>query len=180
MPGKAAGPEGVGTSSSMTFGNNLPHCAGKVELAGVQPTRMLSDKIRITEFLGRHRDDYDLVEQWAEDAIGGNDAGERRLRVVSGLWLRTDTVVPFGRVQHIDLDRVAEGVVRAPQAGGGEGHREHAVPVVDERAVRAAAVALVRSEIQAQHRATGDSVVVVPVLISRAPTRCCRPTLEYG
>ncbi len=33
--------------------------------------------------------------------------------------------------------------------------------------VRAAAVALVRSEIQAQHRATGDSVVVVPVLISR-------------
>jgi len=34
-------------------------------------------------------------------------------------------------------------------------------------AVRAAAVALVRSEIQAQHQATGQPVIVVPVLISR-------------
>jgi len=29
--------------------------------------------------------------------------GEDRLRVVRGLWFRSDTVVPFGRVQHIDV-----------------------------------------------------------------------------
>ena len=28
-----------------------------------------------------------------------------RLRVVRGIWFRSDTVVPFGRVQHIDVDR---------------------------------------------------------------------------
>lgn len=28
-----------------------------------------------------------------------------RLRVVRGIWLRRDTVVPFSRVQHIDVDQ---------------------------------------------------------------------------
>ncbi len=33
----------------------------------------------------------------------GYDMGADRLRVVRGLLFRSDTVVPFGRVQHIDL-----------------------------------------------------------------------------
>lgn len=31
--------------------------------------------------------------------------GADRLRVVRGIWFRSDTVVPFGRVQHIDVDQ---------------------------------------------------------------------------
>ncbi|WP_374407053.1 PH domain-containing protein [Pelagerythrobacter sp.] len=31
--------------------------------------------------------------------------GEDRLRVVRGILFRSDTVVPFGRVQHIDVDQ---------------------------------------------------------------------------
>jgi len=30
---------------------------------------------------------------------------EERLRVVRGIWWRSDSVVPFGRVQHIDVNR---------------------------------------------------------------------------
>lgn len=33
----------------------------------------------------------------------GFAVGEDRLRVARGLWFRSDTVVPFGRVQHIDV-----------------------------------------------------------------------------
>jgi len=36
-------------------------------------------------------------------AARGYDMGADRLRVVRGLWFHSDTVVPFGRVQHIDL-----------------------------------------------------------------------------
>ena len=36
-------------------------------------------------------------------AARGYDMGADRLRVVRGLWFHVDTVVPFGRVQHIDL-----------------------------------------------------------------------------
>jgi membrane protein YdbS with pleckstrin-like domain len=36
-------------------------------------------------------------------AARGYDMSEDRLRVVRGLWFHSDTVVPFGRVQHIDL-----------------------------------------------------------------------------
>lgn len=36
-------------------------------------------------------------------AARGYVMGEDRLRVVRGLWFRSDTVVPFGRVQHIDV-----------------------------------------------------------------------------
>ncbi|BBC71367.1 conserved hypothetical protein [Altererythrobacter sp. B11] len=35
----------------------------------------------------------------------GYQLGEDRLRVVRGLLFRSDTVVPFSRVQHIDLNR---------------------------------------------------------------------------
>ncbi|MGX7951073.1 PH domain-containing protein [Tsuneonella sp. HG249] len=35
----------------------------------------------------------------------GYDMSADRLRVVRGLWFRSDTVVPFGRVQHIDIDQ---------------------------------------------------------------------------
>lgn len=35
----------------------------------------------------------------------GYAMGMDRLRVVRGLWFRSDTVVPFGRVQHIDVDQ---------------------------------------------------------------------------
>ncbi len=35
----------------------------------------------------------------------GYDLGTDRLRVARGVWWRSDTVVPFGRVQHIDVDR---------------------------------------------------------------------------
>lgn len=35
----------------------------------------------------------------------GYQLGEDRLRVVRGVMWRSDTVVPFGRVQHIDVDR---------------------------------------------------------------------------
>jgi membrane protein YdbS with pleckstrin-like domain len=33
----------------------------------------------------------------------GYDLGEDRLRIVSGFLFRSDTVVPLGRIQHIDL-----------------------------------------------------------------------------
>jgi uncharacterized protein len=33
----------------------------------------------------------------------GYSFGADRLRVVRGVWFRSDTVVPFGRVQHIDM-----------------------------------------------------------------------------
>ena len=35
----------------------------------------------------------------------GYQLGEDRLRVVRGLMFRRDTVVPFGRVQHIDVEQ---------------------------------------------------------------------------
>ncbi len=35
----------------------------------------------------------------------GYAMGADRLRVVRGIWFRSDTVVPFGRVQHIDVDQ---------------------------------------------------------------------------
>jgi membrane protein YdbS with pleckstrin-like domain len=38
-------------------------------------------------------------------AARGYDMGADRLRVVRGLWFHSDTVVPFGRVQHIDLSQ---------------------------------------------------------------------------
>lgn len=38
-------------------------------------------------------------------AARGYAMGSDRLRVVRGIWFRSDTVVPFGRVQHIDVDR---------------------------------------------------------------------------
>ena len=37
--------------------------------------------------------------------VRGYHLGEDRLRVVKGLLVRRDTVVPFGRVQHIDVER---------------------------------------------------------------------------
>ncbi|RIV77610.1 hypothetical protein D2V04_10340 [Pelagerythrobacter aerophilus] len=36
-------------------------------------------------------------------AARGFVMSEDRLRVVRGLWFRSDSVVPFGRVQHIDV-----------------------------------------------------------------------------
>ncbi|WP_338446711.1 PH domain-containing protein [Pelagerythrobacter marensis] len=38
-------------------------------------------------------------------AARGYVMGEDRLRVVRGILFRSDTVVPFGRVQHIDVDQ---------------------------------------------------------------------------
>lgn len=38
-------------------------------------------------------------------AARGYVMGEDRLRVVRGVLFRSDTVVPFGRVQHIDVDQ---------------------------------------------------------------------------
>ncbi|MEW4449606.1 PH domain-containing protein [Qipengyuania sp. JC766] len=35
----------------------------------------------------------------------GYQMGEDRLRVVRGILWRSDTIVPFGRVQHIDVDQ---------------------------------------------------------------------------
>lgn len=35
----------------------------------------------------------------------GYHMSDDRLRVVRGIWWRSDTVVPFGRVQHIDVDQ---------------------------------------------------------------------------
>ncbi len=35
----------------------------------------------------------------------GYNISEDRLRVVRGIWWHSDTVVPFGRVQHIDVDQ---------------------------------------------------------------------------
>lgn len=35
----------------------------------------------------------------------GYNIGADRLRVVRGIWWHSDTVVPFGRVQHIDVDQ---------------------------------------------------------------------------
>ena len=35
----------------------------------------------------------------------GYNLGEDRLRVVRGIWWHSDTIVPFGRVQHIDVDQ---------------------------------------------------------------------------
>ncbi|ANY19153.1 Bacterial membrane flanked domain protein [Tsuneonella dongtanensis] len=51
-----------------------------------------------------------LLAAWAiarvplrRHAARGYDLGADRLRVARGLWFRSDTVVPFGRVQHIDV-----------------------------------------------------------------------------
>lgn len=51
-----------------------------------------------------------LLAAWAiarvplrRHAARGYDLGTDRLRVARGLWFRSDTVVPFGRVQHIDV-----------------------------------------------------------------------------
>ena len=38
-------------------------------------------------------------------AARGYSLAEERLRVVRGVLFRSDTVVPFGRVQHIDVDQ---------------------------------------------------------------------------
>jgi uncharacterized protein len=38
-------------------------------------------------------------------AVRGYALSEDRLRVVRGMMFHADTVVPFGRVQHIDVDR---------------------------------------------------------------------------
>lgn len=38
-------------------------------------------------------------------AARGYQMGSDRLRVVKGLLFRSDTIVPFGRIQHIDVDR---------------------------------------------------------------------------
>jgi len=35
----------------------------------------------------------------------GYNMSDDRLRVVRGIWWHSDTVVPFGRVQHIDVDQ---------------------------------------------------------------------------
>ena len=55
-----------------------------------------------------------LIAAWAivrvplrRHAARGYDLGADRLRVVRGLWFRSDTVVPFGRVQHIDIHQGA-------------------------------------------------------------------------
>lgn len=55
-----------------------------------------------------------LIATWAvlrvplrRHAARGYDLGDDRLRVVRGLWFRSDTVVPFGRVQHIDIHQGA-------------------------------------------------------------------------
>jgi len=55
-----------------------------------------------------------LIAAWAiarvplrRHAARGYDLGDDRLRVVRGLWFRSDTVVPFGRVQHIDIHQGA-------------------------------------------------------------------------
>lgn len=42
---------------------------------------------------------------WRRHAASGFDMGTDRLRIVRGLLWRRDTVVPFGRVQHIDVER---------------------------------------------------------------------------
>ncbi len=42
---------------------------------------------------------------WRRYSASGYDMGADRLRVVKGVLFRRDTVVPFGRVQHIDLER---------------------------------------------------------------------------
>jgi membrane protein YdbS with pleckstrin-like domain len=55
-----------------------------------------------------------LIAAWAivrvplrRHAARGYDMGADRLRVVRGLWFRSDTVVPFARVQHIDIHQGA-------------------------------------------------------------------------
>jgi len=35
----------------------------------------------------------------------GYDIGEDRLRIVRGYLFRSDTIIPFGRIQHIDVDQ---------------------------------------------------------------------------
>jgi membrane protein YdbS with pleckstrin-like domain len=35
----------------------------------------------------------------------GYSMADERLRIVSGIWFKSDTVVPFGRVQHIDVEQ---------------------------------------------------------------------------
>ena len=42
---------------------------------------------------------------WRRYAARGYVMGEDRLRVVRGIFWRRDTIVPFGRVQHIDVER---------------------------------------------------------------------------
>jgi len=46
-----------------------------------------------------------LALPWRRYASSGYDMGTDRLRVVKGVFFRRDTIVPFGRVQHIDVHR---------------------------------------------------------------------------
>ena len=46
-----------------------------------------------------------LALPWRRYSASGYDMGADRLRVVRGVLFHRDTVVPFGRVQHIDVER---------------------------------------------------------------------------
>jgi len=85
--GIAAAPLAIG-ALALEFATELP--TGVI----IAPVLLLAAWLVIRVPLRRH-------------AARGYDLGADRLRVVRGLWFRSDTVVPFGRVQHLDLAQSA-------------------------------------------------------------------------
>lgn len=79
----------------------IPFVIGSLvlEFAGLLPTGVLIVPVLLVAALAIVR------APLRRYAARGYVMGEDRLRVVRGLWFRLDTVVPFGRVQHIDVDQ---------------------------------------------------------------------------
>ena len=91
-----------------------------------------------------------LVWRWPNRryAARGYDLGIDRLRVVRGVMWRSDTVVPFGRIQHIDVTRgpVERLFGLSTLVVHTAGNHNHAVPLPGLREDTAAAM---REEIRA-------------------------------
>ena len=79
----------------------LPFCVGALvlEIAGLLPTGLIiGPVVTIAALLVMFVPQRRYIAR-------GYDMGVDRLRVVRGLLFRHDTVVPFGRVQHLDVEQ---------------------------------------------------------------------------
>lgn len=79
----------------------LPFLIGALvlESSGVLPTGVIVGPVLLVAILAIYR--LPLRRHLAR----GYTMSADRLRVARGIWFRRDTVVPFGRVQHIDVNQ---------------------------------------------------------------------------
>ena len=85
----------VATAASIPF----LIAAGVLETAGLVPTGLIIGPVALIALA------VILRVPMRRHAARGYALSDDRLRVVRGLWFRSDTVVPFGRVQHIDVNQ---------------------------------------------------------------------------